>query len=294
MKVVKGIISTILTLIVIPILMVFIVYVSATTITSRKNVESIIKNVNVSRFLVDKDGEYNDLGKEIKEELVDNGLPEGVVDEFINSKQIRDFFSDYAVEVVDFVLYDKEMEELKAEDISKLINDNVDSIVTKLRERKVEGYEELTDEKIAKFKSNVDEISQEIANSIPELEESIDDPDVKDAFKIVRFIFGKAVYAALISTIAILLVFIFLLNLKRFSFLIWFGVIFILSSAPFVTLTAILSAATYDIDSRGVIDAIKLMLNKLTYYSLGFFLLGAALIVIAIILRSKTPEKTND
>ena len=217
-----------------------------------------------------------------------------MVDEFINSKQIRDFFSDYAVEVVDFVLYDKEMEELKAEDISKLINDNVDSIVTKLRERKVEGYEELTDEKIAKFKSNVDEISQEIANSIPELEESIDDPDVKDAFKIVRFIFGKAVYAALISTIAILLVFIFLLNLKRFSFLIWFGVIFILSSAPFVTLTAILSAATYDIDSRGVIDAIKLMLNKLTYYSLGFFLLGAALIVIAIILRSKTPEKTND
>ena len=88
--------------------------------------------------------------------------------------------------------------------------------------------------------------------------------------------------------------FIFLLNLKRFSFLIWFGVIFILSSAPFVTLTSILSAATYDIDSRGVIDAIKLMLNKLTYYSLGFFLLGAALIVIAIILRSKTPEKTND
>ena len=286
MKVVKGIISTILALIVIPIMMAFIVYLSANAILSKDNIEKVIKRVNVSDFLVDEDGEYTEAGKEIKEDLVKNGLPEEVFDEFINSKEITDFVSEYAGNVTEYVLRGKELEELNAEDISSLINDNVDTIVTKLKDKKVEGYEELTDEKVAEFKSHVNEISKEIADSIPSIKEEMEKSDVTDAIRIVRFIFSGVVYAILVGIILFLLIIIILLNLNKNSYLIWLGVIFMLSSAPLVLITKVMSYASIESNSKAVFSIIDLVTSKLSFYSYGFFIVGIIFIAIAIISRT--------
>lgn len=292
MKAVKGIISAILTLIVIPIMMAFIVYLSANAILSKDNIEKVIKRVNVSDFLVDEDGEYTEAGKEIKDDLVKNGLPEEVFDEFINSKEITDFVSEYAGNVTEYVLRGKELEELNAEDISSLINNNVDTIVTKLKDKKVEGYEELTDEKVAEFKSHVNEISKEIADSIPSIKEEMEKSDVTDAIRIVRFIFSGVVYAILVGIILFLLIIIILLNLNKNSYLIWLGVIFMLSSAPLVLITKVMSYASIESNSKAVFSIIDLVTSKLSFYSYGFFIVGIISIAIAIISRTIQKAET--
>ena len=294
MKVLKIVVSVFLTLIVIPIVMAFIVYLSTRDIVSKKNVEKLVKEINISNFLVDENGNYNELGNDIKDELVKNGLPSEVVDEFVNSKEISDFFSKYAGEFTDFIINDKEIKQPTAEDISKLINENVDSIVDELRNKKVEGYEELTDENVALFKSHVDEISKEIAKELPDIEEAINDSEAREAFKIVRFIFSNVVYMMILGIIAILLILIALLNLKRYGFLIWYGVIFIISSLPFITICQFISMVETDIDSKGVIDIINHIFNKLNMYSTGFFIMGIASIAVSIILRTIDKQNVNE
>ena len=292
MKIFKGIISTILTLIVIPILMAFIVYLSANSILTKKNIEKMVKEVSVSNFLVDENGEYNELGKGIKDSLVENGLPAEVVDEFVNSKEITDFFSEYAGEITDYIVRDKEIEQLSAEDISKFINDNIDSIINELIEKKVEGYEELTDERVAEFKSKVGEISKEIEKNLPDLEEAMNDSEAKDVFGILRLIFSNLVFTIILCVIATLLIFILLLNLKNYSLLIWFGIIFVIASVPFVALCSIIPTLTTDIDSKAVIDIIEFIFGKLNMYSLIFFVTGAVFITVAVVLR--TIDRVNN
>ncbi len=291
MKVIKGFISTILAIIVIPLIMAFIVYLSASAIVSKKNVEKLVKEINISNFLVDEDGNYNELGEDIKEELVKNGLPSEVVDEFVNSKEISDYFSKYAGEFADFIINDKEIEQPTAEDISKLINENIDSIVAELKEKKVEGYEELTDENIELFKSHVDEVSKEIENNLPDIEEALEDSEAREAFKIVRFVFSNVVYMIILGVIAMFLLLIALLNIKRYGFLIWYGVIFVLSSIPFITICQFIRVAETDIDSKGVVDIINYVFNKINMYSVGFFIIGIVSIALSIILR--TIDKQN-
>lgn len=294
MKVLKIVVSVFLTLIVIPIVMAFIVYLSTRDIVSKKNVEKLVKEINISNFLVDENGNYNELGNDIKDELVKNGLPSEVVDEFVNSKEISDFFSKYAGEFTDFIINDKEIKQPTAEDISKLINENVDSIVDELRNKKVEGYEELTDENVALFKSHVDEISKEIAKELPDIEEAINDSEAREAFKIVRFIFSNVVYMMILGIIAVLLILIALLNLKRYGFLIWYGVIFIFASLPFITICQFISMVETDIDSKGVIDIINHIFNKLNMYTTGFFIMGIASITVSIILRTIDKQNVNE
>ena len=292
MKILKGIISTFLALIVIPILMAFIVYLSANSMLTKKNIEKMVKEINVSNFLVDEDGEYNELGRGIKDSLVENGLPAEVVDEFIDSKEITDFFSEYAGEITDYIVRDKEIEQLSADEISKFINDNIDSIVSELKEKKVEGYEELTDERVAEFKSKVGEISKEIEKNLPDLEEAMNDSEAREAFRIVRFIFSNLVFTIISCVIMSLLIFILLLNLKNYSFLIWYGVIFVIASAPFVALCSIIPTLTTDIDSKAVIDIIGFVFGKLNMYSLIFFITGAVFITVAVVLR--TIDRVNN
>ena len=88
------------------------------------------------------------------------------------------------------------------------------------------------------------------------------------------------------GVIAIFLILIALLNLKKYGFLIWYGAIFIISSLPFVVICKFVRLVETEIDSKGVIDIINHVFNKLNMYSFGFLITGIILIAIACILRA--------
>ena len=293
MKILKGILSTLLAIIVIPIITVFILYLSTKYIVSKQGIKDLFRSVTISSFLVDKDGEYNEFGSDIKQELVENGIPEDVIDDFVNSEQISDFFSEYIGGAAGYILYDDPLDNIKAEDISKLINDNVDDIVKEIRDNKVEGYEELTDERVEQFKSEVDNISKEIENSIPDLKKEIDDSDVSDAFKVVRMLFSKTMLYAFIVVIAIFLLLITLLNLKNFKFCNWIGAIFILASTPVLLLNVAASVINVNTDYKGIAEIIDFLFSKTSFYAFLFFIVGILLIVFAIIMRVISKKRKN-
>ena len=284
MRILKGIISSLIAIILIPVIMVFIVYLSTRNMVSKQGVKDFFKEVRLSDVLIDNNGEYTSFGKSIKDELVEAGIPAETIDEFVNSEQVSDFFSDYTGDIVGYIVYDASMDDIKADDISKMINDNIDDIVEELRDKKVEGYEELTDERVNEIKGEIDNLSKEIEEQLPDIKKEVDDSDFATVVKIVRIIFSKAMVMVFIVVIAILALLIVLLNLKNYRYGIWLGVIFIISSLPFV----IIGNANITIDveaSKALKDAIQFALDRIASSALIFFIAGIALIVLTIIIR---------
>ena len=284
MRILKGIISSLIAIILIPVIMVFIVYLSTRNMVSKQGVKDFFKEVRLSDVLIDNNGEYTSFGKSIKDELVEAGIPAETIDEFVNSEQVSDFFSDYTGDIVGYIVYDASMDDIKADDISKMINDNIDDIVEELRDKKVEGYEELTDERVNEIKGEIDNLSKEIEEQLPDIKKEVDDSDFATAVKIVRIIFSKAMVMVFIVVIAILALLIVLLNLKNFRYGIWLGVISILASLPFVIIGN--ANITIDVeDSKALKDAIQFALDRIASSALIFFIAGIALIVLTIIIR---------
>ena len=287
MNFLKGFISSLITIILVPIIMVFIVYLSTRNIVSRDGIKDLFKSVELSDFLIDNKGEYTEFGSKIKEDLVNYGVPAEVVDEFVNSEQISDFFSDYTGDALSYIIFDEDIDDLKSEDISKLINDNIDDIVADLKEKKVDGYEELTDERVNQIKSEVNNLADKIETELPNLKKYVNDSNASTAIKIVRIIFSKAVVMIFIAVIAILALLIVLLNLKNFRYGIWLGVILIVSSIPLLVIgNANINVNITDVEfSKAIEDIVKFALENVSKTSLLFFIIGVVLIVLTIIAR---------
>lgn len=284
MKLIKCMCTIVLTLIVIPIMMIFIFFASVNSTISKKNIDKIINEINVSDFLIDEDGNYNEIGLKIKEELVKNGLPEEVIIEFINSKVITEFASKYIISIKEYVIDGKVGNSINSNDIAELLTNNVDNIVEDLRTKKVDGYALLTDEMVEEFKSNINEISEHIDEALP----NIKDFDV--AFNIDIGI--KIMYGGFIIVMIAFLALIFWLNIKNHSFLKWYGLIFIVSSLPFVILTSFARVIVSQTNLDAFVKLAIVITNKLKLYSSLTIIMGVLCIVISFI--SAAIEKSNE
>ena len=288
----KGFISTIISIILIPIIMVFIVYLSTRNMVSKQGVRDFFKEVRLSDVLINSNGDYTSFGKDIRDELVEAGIPAETIDEFINSEQISDFFSDYTGDILGYIIYDSSLDDVNASDISKLVNDNIDDIVDELRKNKVDGYEELTDERVNEIKGEIDNLAQEVDKKLPDIKKEVDDSDFATAIKIIRVIYSDAMVMVFIVVIAILALLIVLLNLKNFRYGIWLGVISILASLPFVIIGN--ANVTIDVkDSKALKDAIQFALDRIASAALIFFIIGVALIIVTIIIRIIRKHRTK-
>lgn len=293
MKVLKGIISTLLATILVPIIMVFIVYLSTRSIVSKKGVNQVFNKIDFSDVLIDKNGNYTNFGNDIKNELVENGVPESIIDEVVDSKPVTDFFSEYAGDAINYIIYDTDLDNLKADDISKLINDNIDNIFEDLKERKVEGYEELTDERLEQIKSEVDRLSKGIEEKLPDVKKMVEDSDFSTSIKVVRIAFSNTMVMIFIVLISILSLLIVLLNLRKYSYGIWLGIIFIIASLPFIIISSIKTVVSTEVDVKALKELIKYVISKTTAQAFIFFVIGILFIVFTIIMRIVFKKSTK-
>lgn len=296
MKIFKGIMSSLITIILIPVIMVFIVYLSTRSIVSKQGVNDLFNRFNLSEILIDKDGDYTSFGNKIKNELVNNGVPEDVVGEVMDSKQVTEFISEYAGDAVNYIVYDADLNNLKADDISKFVNNNIDEIFDELKERKVEGYEQLTDERKEEIKGKVDELAKGVEKHLPDIQKMVDDSDMSLSIKILRIIFSNTMLMVFIILISILALLIVLLNLKKYAYGIWLGVISIVAALPFIIVSNLTAVISSDIEVKAVKDIIKYILGKTVAWAYVFLFVGIALIVLTIIVRiiTKAFKKNNN
>lgn len=293
MKFFKYLFSSLFAIILWGIVIGFIAFLSVRSFISKKSISDMIKSVKINELIVDKDGNYTKTGREIRNELTKNGIPEELVDEFLDAEPIVDFIADYTSGVVDYIIYDSEFDKIKAKDIADLINNNVDDIFVDLRNRKVEGYELLTDDVLNEIKSNVNSISDEVEKSLPDIKKELKLEEGQEVLNAIRLALSNTTVLILIGIVAFFSLLIILLNLKKCRFGYWIGITYMLASLPFVFLSTLPSNIDVSSDIKFSKDLIKYILNRFSLFGLIFFGIGFIFLIIGIIGGLKKNKKSN-
>ena len=295
MKFFKYLFSILFSIILTTLVIGFIGFFSVKSIFNRGSMKSLLKSFNFSDFIVDQDGNYTSLGKDIKKELKDAGVPEELVEEFLNAEPVVDFFADYIGDTVDYILYDDDSNRMSSSDIANFINDNVDAIFNDLREKKVEGYELLTDEALNEIKSNVNEVSIELEKSLPDIKKDFELEEGEEALKIFRFVLSNTVVVIFISIIVFFSLLILLLNLKKCRFGYWLGIIYMIPAIIFGIVYIQFKLIISDFEFVKAFDSIcGFILRRIVFVSLIFFVIGLLLLILAIIVGTKKKSKKSN
>ena len=287
MKFFKYLFSSLFAIILWGLVIGLIAFLSVRSFISKKSISDMIKSVKVNELIVDKDGNYTEAGREIHDELTKNGVPEELVDEFLDAKPIVDFVADYTAGVVDYIIYDSEFDKIKARDIADLINNNVDDIFADLRERKVEGYELLTDDTLNEIKVNVNSIADEVEKSLPDIKKELKIEEGQETLNAIRLVLSNTTVLILIGIVAFFSLLIILLNLKKCRFGYWIGITYILASLPFAFLFTLPSNIKVDSDVKIPNDLIKYILNRFSLFGLIFLGIGLLFLILGIVVGLK-------
>ena len=154
-----NIFLALLTIILSIVLVLFIVRNSSSKLFNEKEIKKIIDNINILDLVKDKDG--NDIGpvKEIKDKLVNVGVPDAAIEGFINSSPIKEVVSDITEDAIDIIIYDDkfEFERYSSNDISEFFHENISIIVSEMQKNNVPRSDELTKERQEKILNKMDE-----------------------------------------------------------------------------------------------------------------------------------------
>lgn len=289
----KNLLSTLFSIILWGLVIGLISFLSVRSFINKKSISDIIKSIDISEIFTDKDGNYNEVGREIHDELTKSGVPEDLVDDILDAEAISNFVADYASTAIDYIVYDSEFNKIKAKDIAKLINENIDNVFIDLRNRKVEGYELLTDDVLNEIKINVDSLADNVEKKLPDIKKDLKLDENQRVIEALRFSLSNVVVAIFIGVVAFISLIVILLNIKKCRFGYWVGITYILASFPFVFLFALSSKIELKSDMQYARDLVKYILNRFSLYGLIFFIIGLVFLIIGIIMGLRKNKKTT-
>lgn len=274
---------------------------------TEEEIKKAISNVNVLDLLKDQNGKEIEKVTELKQELVDAGLPVETVESFINSEPVQELATSLTKEAVDYVFYGKEIEikEIKEEDISNFIRDNTKVIINEMQEHNVPKSELLTEEKqeeiLTKLESKIPSIKEKVEVVSNQLKEEIMKTDeyqklenyqrkVNQLLSIIQFIYSDTVSTMIWIVLATCIVGIILTKMSFYSYLKWIGFANILSGAILLTIHFVIPKlftylnkipyAFQNLFTFLLNDSSSLFLSR----SISYFIIGAILIFFNIVV----------
>ena len=225
LKVFLGIITFISMIVLIIDLTIYSVRNISKQFLNEKEIRKMVENINVLDLLKDEDGNEIKEITEIKEQLINAGIPTETVEEFINSEPVKNLTTNVLTTTIDYVVYDKkpETKEINEEEIYNFIEQNIYEVVRVLKEKNVPKSEELTDERINEvlvevkkevptIKEQVQELTNQIEEKIKETEQYKTLEDYKNnldnTLTLVRFIYSDYITNIIITVgiVSILLI----------------------------------------------------------------------------------------
>ena len=207
--------ATICSIILILALTVLILIMSLEGFISKKNIETIIGDVD---FATVTDNAFQD-NKEIYNTLEQWGISKEQVDETINSQIIKDTTADIINNALDYyVRGNEEAKLLTDEQLEALLKDAIQTF-SQLAEIKVT---EKMEQQIYDFvKPELNKIQEEL----PAMKDlKTENPEVTRVLEITKIIFSTKVKLVLILLSALAFIGIFFLRKKEKSYLLWYGV----------------------------------------------------------------------
>ncbi len=318
LKVFLGIITFISMIVLIIDLTIYSVRNISKQFLNEKEIRKMVENINVLDLLKDEDGNEIKEITEIKEQLINAGIPTETVEEFINSEPVKNLTTNVLTTTIDYVVYDKkpETKEINEEEIYNFIEQNIYEVVRVLKEKNVPKSEELTDERINEvlvevkkevptIKEQVQELTNQIEEKIKETEQYKTLEDYKNnldnTLTLVRFIYSDYITNIIITVGIVSILFIVISRFSYYTYLKWVGLSFTISG-----IILYISSRCIDllIDYKNEIpyvfqnlfdtiinDSKSLFISKANLYILMGIMLIIANIVIAKIKDNREDKK---
>lgn len=318
LKVFLGIITFISMIVLIIDLTIYSVRNISEQFLNEKEIRKMVENINVLDLLKDEDGNEIKEITEIKEQLINAGIPTETVEEFINSEPVKNLTTNVLTTTIDYVVYDKkpETKEINEEEIYNFIEQNIYEVVRVLKEKNVPKSEELTDERINEvlvevkkevpaIKEQVQELTNQIEEKIKETEQYKTLEDYKNnldnTLTLIRFIYSDYITNIIITVGIVSILFIVISRFSYYTYLKWVGLSFTISG-----IILYISSRCIDllIDYKNEIpyvfqnlfdtiinDSKSLFISKANLYILMGIMLIIANIVIAKIKDNREDKK---
>lgn len=246
LKIFLGIITFISMIVLIIDLTIYSVRNISEQFLNEKEIRKMVENINVLDLLKDEDGNEIKEITEIKEQLINAGIPTETVEEFINSEPVKNLTTNVLTTTIDYVVYDKkpETKEINEEEIYNFIEQNIYEVVRVLKEKNVPKSEELTDERINEvlvevkkevpaIKEQVQELTNQIEEKIKETEQYKTLEDYKNnldnTLTLVRFIYSDYITNIIITVGIVSILFIVISRFSYYTYLKWVGLSFTIS-----------------------------------------------------------------
>ena len=236
--------------------------------------------------------------KEIKNKLIESGLPEGLTDEFIKTTPVKKYTSDVVSKSINNALNGNDKKVVNNEETYVFLQKNIQSISSELQEKNVPYSDKLTEEKQEEFLNKVKDNIPDIETKINSLQDKITDElkkhgytdKIDKTFLVVRFVYGTIIDIILITLIVLFILGLFILlknSIKTFNFM---GISFIISSIILMLMPKEVTKSYKYIDdlpktfSFYIKNALNDMVRTLKNDGKVYFIIGIILIIISIII----------
>lgn len=210
-----------------------------TRIVNKEMISNVVKEVDVEELL-NKDN--NNTMNELYQIAEENNVDKSVVDGIVNSKELKGVIGDYYGEMVDALLYDKEVEGITSSQIIDAVGDILD------RTNEGLGYT-ITEEQKNVIMQKVEEEAPKIAETLPSYAEVTKDMNNND-LEVIRTLFSSSTKTVMLVIIVVLIGIMALIRWSIYRFAIWSGVTTTVAGGVFLVLGLTVSGfiKNYDVE----------------------------------------------
>ena len=256
MKIIKSLISVILSIVVIFALYSLFILSNVSSFFTTKNIEKAVSDIDViheinkiqnSSLTAGGKTDISDMVDRANEEAENHGISKNLVDEIFNSKEVKGFLGNAVGRTTDYIVNGKDSKPVTSEEFNELLDDNMDTWIDK-------SGVDISDSKKEVLVVRVKEASKGIIDNIPNtstISQKVD-TEILDAIKLI---FSSKVRMALVIISLVSLLIIFFLKRKENKWLLYTAVSGLIAGIMTIATSFVLT------------DIVSLVLNE---YNLSF------------------------
>lgn len=244
MKVIGRFFGTFITIILV--FTSLICLLASTFLTSTKDILSTDTVADMVKQIDFKELMGEQVHEEISSVLEQTGIPNEYVDYVLENAELKEYMGNYMAEGIDYILYEKEPPVISEQEVTNLLSNSFDQVITELENHNIEVSTQLTKEQQEQIHEQIEVYVPQIVEKIPEVENLIEDKiseneevqnakqkleELRDLNEKVQFVYQMQPTILLLAILQLVLIIV--LKRKNFRFIKWLFL-------PFMALAVIL------------------------------------------------------
>ena len=219
---------------------------ASTFLTSTKDILSTDTVADMVKQIDFKELMGEQVHEEISSVLEQTGIPNEYVDYVLENEELKEYMGNYMAEGIDYILYEKEPPVISEQEVTNLLSNSFDQVITELENHNIEVSTQLTKEQQEQIHEQIEVYVPQIVEKIPEVENLIEDKiseneevqnakqkleELRDLNEKVQFVYQMQPTILLLAILQLALIIV--LKRKNFRFIKWLFL-------PFMALAVIL------------------------------------------------------